>query len=235
MHVHSLYSDGTSRVMDILDYVEHRTTLDVIALTDHERIDGALRAREIHAQRGYSFDLVIGEEITTRSGHVVGLFLEERVRPLRSLEDTLMAIHEQGGIAIAAHPMSRLTPSVGRGSLRRVMADARPGVHFDAIELANPSRAGRSGGSALRRLNDETLGLPGVGNSDAHVLTGIATAFTRFDGHTAQEYRHAVASGRVEAHGVYWSTWQNIHVYRRQLAAKARHLRHTLVPTGEWR
>ena len=49
MHLHTLYSDGTASVQQLLDHVERRTDLDVIAVTDHERIDGALRAREIHA------------------------------------------------------------------------------------------------------------------------------------------------------------------------------------------
>ena len=235
MHLHSLYSDGTSRIRDILDHVERHTTLDVIAITDHERIDGALRAREMHAAGGYSFELVVGEEITTRSGHLLALFVEERIRPLLSLEDTLRAVHEQGGIAIAAHPMSQLTPSIGRGSFHRLLRDGRPGVHLDAVEVLNPSGAGRSAGSAIRRMNDEVLHLPGVGNSDAHVLTAIGSAFTWFAGSSAPDYRAAIGSGQVEAEGSHWSAWQNVDIYRRQLGAKIRHLRHTLVPTGEWR
>ena len=235
MHVHSLYSDGTMRIRDILDHVEQNTTLDVIAVTDHERIDGALRAREIHAAGAYSFELVVGEEITTRSGHLLALFLEERVRPLRSLEYALQAVHEQGGLAVAPHPMSQLTLSIGRGSFRRLLRDDRPGVHLDAIELINPSGAGRSAHDAVRRMNDEVLHLPGIGNSDAHVLSAIGSAFTWFRGTSAAEYRAAIGSGEVEPQGAHWSTWQNVTIYRRQLAAKARHLRHTLVPTGEWR
>ena len=236
MHIHSLYSDGTSRIVEILEHVEHRTLLDVVAITDHERIDGAQRAAELHAGRGYSFDLVVGEEVTTRSGHLLALFLRERLRPLRPLEETLIAVHEQGGVAIPAHPMSRLTLSIGRASFRRIADDPRPGVHFDAVELLNPSGAGRSGGAALRRLTEEAR-LPGVGNSDAHVLEAVGSAVTRFAGHTAEEYRAALLAGPggVEPEGGYWSAWQNVDVYRRQLAAKARHVRHALMPSGEWR
>lgn len=235
MHIHSLYSDGTSRIADILEHVEQRTTLDVVAITDHERIDGALRALELHAAGRFSFDLVVGEEVTTRSGHLLALFIRERLRPLRPLEETLIAVHEQGGIAIPAHPMSRLTLSIGRRSFDRVLADPRPGVHFDAVELLNPSGAGRSGGAELRRMADEVLRVPGVGNSDAHVLDAIGTALTRFAGHTAQDYRDALGAGAVEPEGSYWSAWQNVDTYRRQLGAKARHVRHALAPSGEWR
>ncbi|HET8777737.1 MAG TPA: hypothetical protein VFN76_08760, partial [Candidatus Limnocylindria bacterium] len=88
MHIHSLYSDGTASVAQILDHVEQHTDLDVIAITDHERIDGAQRAAELHASGDFSFDLVVGEEITTRRGHVLALFIHERIPALLSLEES---------------------------------------------------------------------------------------------------------------------------------------------------
>jgi len=237
MHLHSLYSDGTASVADILDHVERHTSLDVVAITDHERIDGALRAAEIHAAGPYSFDLVIGEEITTRRGHVLALFITKRIPALRPLPETLRAIHDQGGIAIAAHPLAPIPLSVGSRSLRGIRDDATEGVHFDAIELFNPSHAGRTRQGARRALNARELGLPGVGNSDAHVLEGIGTGWTAFPGHTAADYREAVHAASVQPGGEgYWSSAHNLDVYRRQLRAKARHLWHTLRPgEADWR
>ena len=235
MHLHTLYSDGTAKVRALLDHVEHRTRLDVIAITDHERIDGALRAREIHAAGNYSFDLVIGEEVTTRRGHLLALFVEQRIPALRSLTETLERIRDQGAVAIAPHPMAALTPSLGRRSLLQLHADPDERHRLDAIELLNPSAAGRSRQLARRRLNEQVLRLPAVGNSDAHVLEGVATAWTWFRGVSAADYRAALADGAVEPDGAHWSQWHNVSVYGRQLVAKARHLRHTLRPTGEWR
>jgi predicted metal-dependent phosphoesterase TrpH len=235
MHLHTLYSDGTAAVQDLLDHVEQHTDLDLIAVTDHERIDGALRAREIHAAGDYSFGLVLGEEITTRRGHVLALFLTERIPALRSLPETLERVHDQGGIAIAAHPLAPLTPSLGRRSLLRLHGDPDPRHRLDAIELVNPSAAGRARRISRRRLNEEVLRLPAVGNSDAHVLEGVGTAWTWFPGVDAEDYRAAIAAGATEPAGSYWTNWHNVDVYRRQLVAKARRLRHTLRPTGEWR
>jgi predicted metal-dependent phosphoesterase TrpH len=236
MHIHSLYSDGTASISEILDHVERATDLDVIAITDHERIDGALRAAQLHRSGDYGFNLVVGEEITTRRGHVLALFVTERIPALRPLEETLLRIHDQGGIAIAAHPMAPLPLSVGRRSLRRVRDHVHADVAFDALELFNPSHAGRTRHGARLALNATELGLPGVGNSDAHVLEGIGTGWTAFPGHTAQEYRAAIEAGTVDAMGEHWSTAHNVGVYRRQLGAKARHLWHTLKPgSEEWR
>src|ERR671919_958116 len=169
MHLHTLYSDGTASIAEILDHVEHETDLDLVAITDHERIDGALRARAIHAAGDYAFDLVVGEEITTRRGHVLALFITERIPALRPLPETLERIHDQGGIAVAAHPMAPLTPSIGRRSLLAMAASPDPRHHFDAIELMNPSAAGRVRRGKRAALNDHHLHIAAVGNSDAHV------------------------------------------------------------------
>jgi predicted metal-dependent phosphoesterase TrpH len=235
MHLHTLYSDGTASVQEVLDHVERATDLDLIAITDHERIDGAQRAIEIHAAGDYSFGLVVGEEITTRRGHVLALFLTERVPALRPLPETLERIHDQGGIAIAAHPLAPLTPSLGRRALLRLHSDPDPRHRLDAIELVNPSAAGRSRRVTRQRLNDEVLHLPAVGNSDAHVPEHVATAWTLFPGTSPEEYRAAIAASATQPRGSYWSHWHNVDVYRRQLVAKARRLRHTLRPSGEWR
>jgi len=132
MHLHTLYSDGTASVQAVLDHVASRTDLDVIAITDHERIDGALRAREIHAAGDYAFEFVVGEEITTRRGHVLALFIGERIPALRPLPETLERIHDQGGIAIAAHPLAPLTPSLGTRSLLTARGADDPRHRLDA-------------------------------------------------------------------------------------------------------
>jgi predicted metal-dependent phosphoesterase TrpH len=235
MHLHTLYSDGTAGLQAILDHVERETDLDLIAITDHERIDGALRARELLEAGDYHFQMVVGEEITTRRGHLLGLFLSERIPALRPLEETIERIHDQGGVAIAAHPMAPLTPSIGRRSLLRVHRDLDPARHLDAIELLNPSAAGRVRRHHRRRLNEELLELAAVGNSDAHVLEGIGSGWTWFAGVSPDAYRAAIAARTTEPAGSYWSHWHNVSIYGRQLIAKARHVRHTLRPTGEWR
>jgi hypothetical protein len=235
MHLHTLYSDGTVDLPALLEHVERATELDLIAITDHERIDGALRARELAAEKGYRFEVVIGEEITTRRGHLLGLFLTSRIPALRPLEETIERIHDQGGIAVAAHPMAPLTPSIGRRSLLRLHHDPDRRRRLDAIELMNPSVAGRANRHHRHRLNEELLGLAPLGNSDAHVLEGVGSGWTWFPGSSTADYRAAVAAGTTEAAGAYWTHWHNVSVYGRQLVAKARHVGHALRPSGEWR
>ncbi|HEY7451307.1 MAG TPA: PHP-associated domain-containing protein [Candidatus Limnocylindria bacterium] len=234
LHLHTLYSDGTARLVDLLAWIEHRTDLDLVAITDHDRIDGALRAAELHAEAGYAYELVVGEEVTTRSGHVVGLFLTEPIPAFRSVAETVERIHGQGGLAVAAHPLGVFL-SLGSRSLRRLQADPREDRHLDAVELINPSLGGRLRHGALAELNAGELKLPGLGNSDAHILETVASAWTWFPGSSAGEFRGALATGEVEPAGSHWSTGHNVAVYGRQLVAKGRKLGHTLRPSGEWR
>src|SRR5207253_4134529 len=135
----------------------------------------------------------------------------------------------------APHSMAPLTPSLGAGSLRRLSEDPNPARHLDAIELINPSAAGLARHGTRRRLNADVLHLPGIGASDAHILEGIGSAWTWFPGVGAADFRDALTSGELEAAGVHWSAWHNVDVYRRQLGAKARHLRHAIARGGEWR
>jgi hypothetical protein len=234
LHLHTRYSDGTARLADILDWVEQRTSLDVVAITDHDRIDGALRARSMHAEGVFHFDLVVGEEVTTRSGHLVGLFLTRPIPPFRPVAETVERIHEQGGLAVVPHALG-VWLSLGRGSLVRLQNDPLPERHLDAVELINPSLGGRLRSAALAELNARELHLPGLGSSDAHILETIGSAHTTFVGRTADDFRAALAAGDVEAVGEHWTTGHNVTAFGRQLVAKGRKLRHTLRPTGEWR
>jgi hypothetical protein len=138
-------------------------------------------------------------------------------------------------VAIAAHPMAPLTPSLGTRSLLAAHGADDPRHRLDAIELMNPSAAGRSRRADRARLNADMLRLAAVGNSDAHVLEGIGTAWTWYPGSSTDDYRAALVAGTTRPDGSFWSNLHNVDVYRRQLGAKARHLRHTLRPTGEWR
>ena len=143
LHIHTVASDGTSTVVEILEYAERRTDLDVIGIADHERIDAAVAGRDIARAQGLRIEVVVGEEITTLGGHLLALFLEERVRPLRSLRRTILEVHEQGGLAIPAHPLVPYPLCAQGWVLRRLLADPDPRVHPDALETFNPTAFGR--------------------------------------------------------------------------------------------
>ena len=176
----------------IFRQVEALGTLDVVAVTDHDDITGALLAAEAHERGDYRFDFVPGIEVTTRQGHLLALWVWEPVRSFRSLEETISAIHAQGGLAVLPHPFSMLTRSVGRRRLERNLAIGDPAVHPDGIELANPTMMGWDTARA-RRLNRESYQLAVTGGSDAHFTELIGSAYTTFPGSSATQLREAIA------------------------------------------
>ena len=103
--MHTNFSDGWPTPFDLVAHARV-TGLDVIAVTDHDTIEGALRACD-HAAGRSKLEVIVGEEVSSRNGHIVGLFLERRVRPGMSAAATVHAIHDQGGLAIAVHPFWR--------------------------------------------------------------------------------------------------------------------------------
>jgi predicted metal-dependent phosphoesterase TrpH len=228
LHIHTLASDGTSGIDEILDHVEGATDLDVIAITDHERIDAALAARTIAAERGLRADVVIGEEVSTLGGHLLALFITERVRPLRTLRTTIAEIHEQGGIAIPAHPLVPYPLCAQGWVLRRLIEDPDPRVRPDAIEAFNPTTFGRPWHGRVVRFAAEH-GLTTVGNSDAHAADAIGLGWTTFPGRTADDLRAAILEGRTLYHGAFHGTAAQLPTFGRQLRKYGRDVRDTVL------
>ncbi len=103
LHIHSIHIwDGTSTVSAILKKASHHLKLDVVAITDHDEIRGALEA--VMLAPYYGIEVIPGTEISTRDGHLLGLFINKIIPPGLSLIDSLLRIGDLGGIAIAAHP-----------------------------------------------------------------------------------------------------------------------------------
>ncbi len=187
LHLHTALGDGLPELPELLAYVEGRTDLDVVAVTEHDQVEAALRLRELHARGRYRFDVVVGAEITTLEGHLLALFIEEPVASLRPLARTIDAIHKQGGLCVVPHPLSYLTRSIGRHGIERIVRRRADGLWFDGIELANPSPAGRATAGRARMLNETRFGLPVIGGSDAHFLATVGCGRTLFTGRTAAD------------------------------------------------
>jgi predicted metal-dependent phosphoesterase TrpH len=106
LHVHSIYSyDGTSTIPAILKHAAARTNLKVLAITDHDTIRGVREAQDLAPR--YGLEVIPGCEISTRDGHLLALFIENPIKPDLPLLDTVLALADQGGICVAAHPYAR--------------------------------------------------------------------------------------------------------------------------------
>jgi PHP domain len=205
LHMHTTYSDGSGTVEEVLSFAEKRTSLDVIAITDHDTIEGALYARDLVQEGQYRFDLIVGEEISTREGHLLALFLEKRIAPGMSIERSIDEVHAQGGIAVVAHPFNRVfRHSVQRSVMNRLLA--QPEVHPDGVETLNGSFAGIGSSQLAMSLVRGVYRWAETGSSDAHTPTAIGCARTIFTGSTAEDVRASILSRQTSPIGTFWRT-----------------------------
>jgi predicted metal-dependent phosphoesterase TrpH len=158
--------------------------LSPIFLTDHEGIDGA----QLLLEAGHA--VVMGQEILTTEGEMIGLFLKKAVPSRLSPEETVAAIRGQGGLVYLEHPYD-----TGRRNLREEAIE-RIAAQIDIVEVVN----GRSRPEVNRLAEDlrSTLGVPGGAGSDAHTLKEIGSIYVEmeaFEG--ASDFLTKLRSGKV--------------------------------------
>ncbi len=207
LHIHTHLSDGGPSPERVVEHVAHHTDLDVIAVTDHNRIAGGLRARDHAERRGLALQVIVGEEVATADGHLLALFIDEPVAPGRPMEDSIAAVHEQGGLAVASHPFDMISSSLmGRGS-RGWSLEELALLPLDGMEVLNGSLV-QHVANARAALLAHSLGFTPTGSSDAHHLAVIGRAHTRFPGNTAEDLRRAILAGSAMPGGASWQ-WRN--------------------------
>jgi predicted metal-dependent phosphoesterase TrpH len=191
MHSHTMWSgDSTTTPDELVDAVAE-SGIDVLCLTDHQAIRGAVELRHRLGCR-----VVVGEEMRTQSGELIGLFLSEKVPAGMPAVDTAEAIRAQGGLVYVPHPFDPMRRNITVPALEEL----RDRSLIDAIEVFN---AKTSLPSLNRRAADfaDDAGIAAGAGSDAHVPLAIGAAFVDmpdFDG--PDSFRAALTQGRIVGH-----------------------------------
>jgi predicted metal-dependent phosphoesterase TrpH len=173
LHCHTRASfDSLAAPRAVLDAAVRRG-LTHLAITDHDRIDGALAAR---AAAPDGLTVIVGEECRTADGDLICLFLEAPVPPGRSAAETIAAVRSQGGLVGIPHPFDRLRRSVLRDGRMAELAGL-----VDWVEIYNARLLGGTGNELAAAFAREH-GLPGVAVSDAHSVLEVAVACTVLGG-----------------------------------------------------
>lgn len=187
-HCHTTASDGMVTPAELVE-AARQCGIDLIAVTDHDTMRSTKQTRELGETAGLV--VVEGQEVTTgwpAQTHILGLYLTQPVKSGMSIEDTVAAIHDQGGLAIVPHPfMPVYFGSMQPRMLERLIAKHR----LDGIEMLSTVPVG----AARRKLLDEfyaahneRLGAA-IGASDSHFGShDIGRKLTRYEG----DFRRAV-------------------------------------------
>jgi predicted metal-dependent phosphoesterase TrpH len=187
LHIHTFYSqDSTISPKELVFYAKKRG-LTAVAVTDHNRIDGALKiAKETN------FLIIPGIEVSSQNGHIVGLNLQGSIPKRLSADETVDKIHEAGGIAIACHPFALFKGSLGNNANSK----------FDAIETINASAFPFARSCKKAQKAADRLRKPTVAGTDAHYAPEIGFAYTIIEAEPQVEsITKAIAKGKCQPFG----------------------------------
>jgi len=174
-HLHTVASGDSVLTLDQLAEQARQACLDVVCVTDHNVTSAAVAA----AERDLGVRIVVGEEIRTPNGDVIGLFLTERIPYVLPLAEVISRIRAQGGLVYVPHPFDPVRSSLG-SVLPGMCADGAA----DIIEVFNAKIADQKLNERAASLA-ETFSLPGGVGSDAHDAPGVGAAYLEmpdFDG-----------------------------------------------------
>ena len=189
LHCHTRASfDCLSKPADVVRLAARRG-LTHIAITDHDRIDGALEAQ---AAAPEGLTVIVGEEVKTSDGDLICVFLTEAIPPGLTPVETIAAARAQGGLVGIPHPFDTFRGSLSRGG---ELAEIAPLV--DWIEGHNARLVGHGNEQAVEFAAEHAR--PVVAVSDAHSLIEIGVAYSALDGDpsTPEGLLAALASGEL--------------------------------------
>lgn len=193
LHTHTMWSGDSTTTPEEFAAAVRSSGLDVVCVTDHNALAGAVELRDLVDAR-----VIVGEELRTAAGEIIGLFLTERIPAGVGHVDAAKAIRDQGGVVYIPHPFDPMRRNMSEPALRE-LAEADL---IDAIEVLN---AKTSLASLNRRAADfaAEFGIVGGAGSDGHVPDALGAAYVEMpDFRTPLEFLAALS--RAEVIGHHW-------------------------------
>jgi len=201
-HLHTQYS-GFSK-LGVMKFPEsvispqmqvdqgRKNGMDVIAITDHDETRAAFIAQE-YAKKFDDIEVIVGEEITTANGEIIGLFLNEKIPEGLPVGETVDIIRSQGGLVIAPHPFSYHVFGLKELILR---------LDIDGFETINGGHPDKYSNKFAKMVMDRYPGRwAELSGSDAHSLYTSGYNWTEFEGTTAEDFRKSVLNRTTVARG----------------------------------
>lgn len=182
LHIHSKHSsDGYMDIKTILKKAEE-LKIDGVAITDHNEIEGSIKALEISSN--YEIEVIPGTEVETDKGDILALWVKENIESHKA-EEAIQEIHKKGGLAIAAHPFSSFY--LGRVGVGEEAA----ALNFDAIEVYNSRNFSKMNKKALELARENNC--PVTAGSDAHFEEEIGLCLTTCE----KDLRKSIEKGKT--------------------------------------
>ncbi len=191
LHSHTMWSGDSTTTPDEVEEAVLEAGLDVLCITDHNAVRGASElAKKLPCR------VIVGEELTTHAGEIIGLFLTDRIAPGTPPAEAARAIRDQGGVVYIPHPFDPMRRNMAESALYEL---ANAGL-IDAVEVLNAK-------TSLPSLNERAAAfgaefdLAAGAGSDAHVPLALGSAYVEmpdFDGPT--DFLAKLREGRIVGH-----------------------------------
>ncbi len=196
LHVHTNYSRCAILKPAEIEPLALKRGLDAVAITDHNTIDGALEVKN-HAKK---IKVIIGEEIKTTKGEIIGYFLNEQIPPFLTPEETIKEIKRQGGLVSVPHPFDRLRSSrLEAETLEKILPN------LDMIEIFNSRDilTGQDFGLIEKACQ---MGAVPVAASDAHLSVEVGKSYISIENfETAEDFLENIKkSQHVKRKSPFW-------------------------------
>ena len=191
LHTHTMWSGDSTTTPDEFAIAMAASGLDVVCVTDHNTIAGAIELSDLVDAR-----VIVGEELRTAAGEIIGLFLTERIPMGVGHVDAAKAIRDQGGVVYIPHPFDPMRRNMSEVALYE-LAEADL---IDAVEVLN---AKTSLASLNRRAAEfaAEFGIVGGAGSDGHVPDALGAAYVEMaDFGGPIEFLASLAAGRIVGH-----------------------------------
>jgi hypothetical protein len=215
-HIHTRFSRDSILTEETFIARAIERGLTHVCVTNHNNVEGAVAVRDKVAELGLADQLtvILGEEVSTADGEVVGIFLEKTIPRGLSANETADEIHRQGGLVSIPHPFDPFRGShIREGPLRNLAEMGK----IDAVEVFNCrvtfQRHNHEAAEFARRY-----GIPGIAASDSHSSFEVAMAFNAMPAfETAEELKASLAQNDWHASrsSVFihvttrWAVWKN--------------------------
>ena len=201
LHVHTAppYGDGLKTPSECLKLAEE-AGFNVLAISDHDEIRGALVALEEAERRGSSVSIVIATEVTTAQGHLLVLFAKDKLPNYLSLGETIKIAHQQGALVVAPHvgvgrPFT--IGSIAPQTIKELYKNGQPEEQLDGIEILNPYYTDKQRNIVANLCS--IYNLAAIGSSDDHHGNLSRGPLTLFVGKTAADLKRSIENRQTLA------------------------------------
>ncbi|OGO60691.1 MAG: hypothetical protein A2Z36_01945 [Chloroflexi bacterium RBG_19FT_COMBO_48_23] len=205
LHIHTTYSMDCTMPLEKIISRCLEVGINCLGVADHNTIAGALKLKEMAP-----FSIIVGEEILTLNGEVIGFFLTQEIPSKLSIEETVAQIKAQNGLVCIPHPYDRLRVSVFRDEIfEGIMPDV------DIIEVFN-ARSLSPGSSTKAAQLVQKYGKLASAGSDAHTLPEIGNAYVEMPNfNDKEEFLASLAKGKISGNkssptAYFVSTWNKL-------------------------